>query len=574
MNAGITDASRLELLLDAGITIGSGLDLEAVLTRLVEVACRVTDAQYGALGVIDQSGNRLDRFITHGLDQGTRDAIGPEPIGRGILGVVISDARPLRLTNIQADPRSAGFPPNHPPMTSFLGVPVVAGGSVFGNLYLTEKHGGDFTETDERLATTLAAQAGVAIQNARLFADTQEHLLALERAFSELSSVREVNDAIVSGQPQRHILELVAAQACGGVHARLVMVALVLPGGATLRIEAASGERAADVVGLEFPMADSKSGMALRARRPVRITDVRADPHFNRIATDVIDGKAVLIVPLVHRDNADGVLIAVDSLERAGFNEDDEQVMGLFAARATLALGMARSLRFERDRAEAEVLLLRAEEREHSRRETLRRVVEAQEGERRRIARELHDDTGQSLASVLMGLRRAEESRDPAETARILTELRETITGSIRDLRALAVELRPTALDDFGLEAALERLTETFGRRTGLQIDLQTSGLEDRLPDPVETALYRIVQESLTNVAKHAGAGTVSVVAQHHAGRAVVVIEDDGRGFPTDAAAAGLGLVSMRDRVELVGGTLRVQSHEGSGTTIAVEVPL
>ena len=301
---------------------------------------------------------------------------------------------------------------------------------------------------------------------------------------------------------------------------------------------------------------------------------MRADPHFNRIATDVIDGKAVLIVPLVHRDNADGVLIAVDSLEHSEFNEDDEQVMGLFAARATLALGMARSLQSERERAEAEALLLRAEEREHSRRETLRRVVEAQEAERRRIARELHDDTGQSLASVLMGLRRAEESHDPVETARILTELRETITGSIRDLRALAVELRPTALDDFGLKAALERLTETFGRRTGLQIDLQTSGLENRLPEPVETALYRIVQESLTNVAKHAGAGTVSVVAQHHAGRAVVVIEDDGRGFETGAAAAGLGLVSMRDRVELVGGTLRVQSTEGSGTTIAVEVPL
>ena len=281
-----------------------------------------------------------------------------------------------------------------------------------------------------------------------------------------------------------------------------------------------------------------------------------------------------MIAPLVHRDSGDGVLIAVDSLERSAFNDDDEQVMGLFAARATLALGMARSLESERERAEAEAMLQRAEEQENSRRETLRRVVEAQEGERRRIARELHDDTGQSLASVLMGLRRAEQSADPAETTRILTELRETITASIRDLRALAVELRPPALDDFGLNAALERLTGTFGRRTGLKIDLQTSGLEARLPDAVETAVYRIVQESLTNVAKHAGAGTVSVVAQQHPGRAVVVIEDDGRGFDPDGVATGLGLVSMRDRVDLVGGTLRVESTEGVGTTIAVEVPL
>jgi signal transduction histidine kinase len=235
---------------------------------------------------------------------------------------------------------------------------------------------------------------------------------------------------------------------------------------------------------------------------------------------------------------------------------------------------MVRSLQSERERAEAEALLLGAEQREHARRETLRRVVEAQEAERRRIARELHDDAGQSLASVLMGLRRAEESTDADEGKQILGELRETITASIRDLRALAVELRPTALDDFGLKAALERLTETFGRRTGLRIDLQTSGLDMRLPEAVETALYRIVQESLTNVAKHAGARTVSVVAHHHAGRAVVVIEDDGRGFEPDGAVPGLGLVSMHDRVELLGGTVRVESAAGSGTTIAVDVPL
>ena len=391
---------------------------------------------------------------------------------------------------------------------------------------------------------------------------------------TELSSVRRINEAILSGQPQTEILELIASQAAVTVHARLVMIGLVDPGAECIRIEAASGHGTEAFRQLEIPLEGSKCGLAVRARRAVRIDDAQSDAQYPTSVAKVTGGRAVLIVPLIHRDRAEGVVLAIDSLDRSVFNDDDQRVLELFGARATLALGMARSLRSERDRAEAEALLLGAEQRERARRDTLRRVVEAQESERRRIARELHDDAGQSLASVLMGLRAAESSDDPADTRRILADLRETISGSIRDLRALAVELRPTALDDFGLRAALERLADTFGRRSGLQIDLQTSGLDVRLPGEVETALYRIVQESLTNIAKHAGAETVSIVAQNHTDRAVVVIEDDGRGFEVGGAASGLGLVSMRERTELLGGTLRVESSRDHGTTIAAEVPL
>jgi signal transduction histidine kinase len=566
--------ARLDLLLDAGITIASGLDLEVVLSKLVEFACDLTEARYGALGVIDRSGQKLDRFITHGLNRAARDAIGSEPVGRGILGVLISDARPLLLDDLGADPRSSGFPPNHPPMTSFLGVPVVAGGRVFGNLYLTEKASGAFTEEDARRTRTLAAQAGVAIENAHLYTDVREHAAALERAVSELSSVQAINEAILSDQPQSRVLELICERARASVEARTVMIALTDASGKTLRIEASSGDGSAALDGLEIPLGDSTSAMALRARRAVRIANVQIDPQFDREIVVATDATAAMIVPLVHREHADVVLIAIDSRGDPAFTLEDEQVMGLFAARATLALGMARSLRVERERAEAEALLLAHSEREFARQAMLGRVVEAQEAERRRIARELHDDTGQSLVSVLMGLRLAEGSDDPVETRRMLAELRETITNSIRDLRALAVELRPTALDDFGLEPALERLTDTFARRTALTIELQTLGLEVRLPPAVETALYRIVQESLTNIAKHAGAGIVSVVAQCHTDRAVVIVEDDGRGFDTGASAGGLGLISMRERAELVGGTLRLESSPGAGTTIAVEVPL
>ena len=204
---------RLQALLDAGVAIAGGLELEQILPRLVQTACDLTGARYGAIGVLDESGNRLSQFITAGLDDGDRDAIGDLPTGRGILGVLITDARPLRLSDIGTDPRSVGFPPNHPPMRSFLGVPVIAGGSVFGNLYLTEKRAGDFTEADEGVAVMLAAQAGAAIQNARLFTEARNHATALERAWTELSSVDELLGAILSGGARDDVLQLLAEQA-------------------------------------------------------------------------------------------------------------------------------------------------------------------------------------------------------------------------------------------------------------------------------------------------------------------------------------------------------------------------
>jgi signal transduction histidine kinase len=225
----------------------------------------------------------------------------------------------------------------------------------------------------------------------------------------------------------------------------------------------------------------------------------------------------------------------------------------------------------ERERLEAEARLRASELREAGRRETLRRVVDAQEHERRRIARELHDETGQALTSVLLGLRLIEEVSPDVRAA--VAGLRETITAAIQELRSLAVELRPKALDDFGLGAAIERLADTYSRRTGIAVDVHVAGLE-RLPEDVETALYRIVQEGLTNVAKHAGATTASVVVHRRPRSVTTVIEDDGGGFEPGSVTQGLGLTSMRERAELVSGTVRVESRPGGGTTIAVEVPL
>ncbi len=562
----------LQLLLEAGIALSSGLALEDKLEQLVEVACRLTSARYGALGVVAPSGNRLERFITHGLDDAGRAAIGPEPTGLGILGVLLTYAEPLRLTTIGDDPRSVGFPPNHPPMTSFLGVPITVGNAVFGNLYLTDSANGEFSAADEGLAVTLAAQAAVAVENARLYTQIEEHAAVLERAVSQLSAVRELNEAILSGRDFTAIQRMITDQLCTAIPCRTAAFAVLDEASGIMRVEVASGEGAEALSGLEVPAATSKMGRVLRARRTTRVDDLQADPQVHRDAFAQLDLRSAVICPLVYRDRPVGVLISYDRPDGRPFTDDDVRVAELFAARSTLALGMSRALSSERERAEAEMALIAEEHRESTHRTAARRVVAAQEAERRRIARELHDDTGQALASALMSLRRAEDAEDPETTRQIIVDVRETLTTAIRDLRALAVELRPTALDDFGLAAALERLASTFGRRTGIDVHFHGSGMQGRLPEATETALYRIAQESLTNAAKHAGAGQVSIVLQRLENRIVLVIEDDGSGFDTSEHGGGLGLVSIRERAELVDGVVRIESSPDQGTTVAVEV--
>jgi signal transduction histidine kinase len=565
---------RLEPLIEAGITIATGLEIEAVLGRLLELARELTGARYAAVGVLDEARTRITRFITSGIDDRGRAAIGHPPVGRGILGVLITEARPLRLSNIAHDSRSSGFPANHPPMRTFLGVPVKAAGTVFGNLYLTEKDGGgDFTEEDEQVMVMLAAQAGVVVQNAALYRESTEHAHALERAVAELSSIHEIAEAILADAPKDEVLALIAERAQAGLGAHAVGIALPDATGTWLHYEAAAGEGAERLRGLRLPIGRSKLGTAFRARRSVLVRDLAADPDTYAPAVEAMGLASQIIVPLVHRAEVLGVMTAGER-ERGQLGDDDRRMLEAFATRAVLALVIGRALAAERERAEAEARLMRAELREASRQETLRRVVDAQEQERRRIARELHDETGQALASVLMGLRRIEQETDPDAVSATVADLRETVTAAIRELRALAVELRPKALDDFGLAPALERLTDTYAGRTGIAVDLQLVAVDGRLPGDVETAVYRIVQEGLTNVAKHARARHVSVVVRRAPSSIVLVLEDDGRGFDPAQGSGGLGLVSMQERAELVSGSFRLETAPGSGTTIAVEVPV
>jgi signal transduction histidine kinase len=564
--------ARLAALIEAGTVVASGLDLDAVLARLLDLARALTGARYAAVGVLNASGSRIERFVTAGLSAAERAAIGAPPVGLGILGALITDPRPLRLPDLTADPRATGFPAGHPQMRSFLGVPVVAGGAVFGNLYMTDKADGDFTVEDERLIVTLAAQAGVAVENARLYEEARDRTRELEEAVRELSSIHDIADAVLAGDPREDTLRLVAERAQAALGCSQVYIAMPGDDASTLTVVAAAGAGADRLVGIELPAGASKIGTAIRARRSVIVDDLTADPDAHQPTVALLGIRSQVIVPLVHRSQALGAITAGDEREGRVLTAADRRVLETYATRAVLAIVIARVLSAERERLEAEGRLRASELREAGRRETLRRVVDAQEHERRRIARELHDETGQALTSVLLGLRLIEEVSPDVRAA--VSELRETITAAIQELRALAVDLRPKALDDFGLGAAIERLADTYSRRTGIAVDVHVAGLSDRLPEDIETALYRIVQESLTNVAKHAGAATASVTVHRRPRVVSIVVEDDGAGFDPTRVTDGLGLTSMRERAELVSGTVRVESRPGGGTTIAVEVPL
>jgi signal transduction histidine kinase len=537
---------RLRALFEAGLAVSSELSLEALLRRLVEVAAELTGARYAALGVIDASGSQLEQFVTHGVDAETHAAIGSHPRGRGILGVLIRDAKPLRLHDLGEDPRSVGFPPGHPPMRSFLGVPILLRGVAYGNLYLTEKRGGeDFTDEDEELVTLLAGQAAVAIENARLYE-------ASTRWSRQLQSLQEIGNALATETDIERLLDLIVRRLRELLDARVV--ALALPSGSDeLRFAAVAGEAAESLLGETISRSDSKSGRVFVRRRSERVDSVLDDPEVHQELSRRLAARTGMWVPLIARDQAIGVLEIHDKEgPDARFSHDDFRLAETFATRAAVAVEL--SQRMARD--------------------ALRRVVQAQELERRRLARELHDETGQALTSILLGLKPLEEALadHPARTA--LAGLREQVVSALQDVRRLAVELRPAVLDDFGLVPALERLTDAFAEQTGIRVDFHSALGETRPASEVETALYRVVQESLTNIAKHAEARNVSVsLARREAGVAAV-IEDDGAGFdPRAVREDAVGLLGMRERLALLDGRLEIESRPGAGTTIVAVVP-
>ncbi|MFN8217360.1 MAG: GAF domain-containing sensor histidine kinase [Solirubrobacterales bacterium] len=553
---------RHRRLLDVGATIVSELDLELVLRAVVEAACELTGARYGALGVLDGEREELERFIHHGIDEETRREIGNLPRGRGVLGELIRNPEPLRLRDVGSHPHSYGFPPGHPPMRSFLGVPIEIRGQAFGNLYLTEKQGAEeFDDADQEAATTLALWAGIAIENARLYTSLSEREAQVERALRQAETSVDIARTVGGEIEVGRVLDLIVKRGRALVEARQLIV--LLQRGAGLVVAAHAGEGGEHARDLVIPSDDSVFERAISERASQRLD--RGTPPSSARLRERFNAEVALVVPLLFRGRAVGALVALDrETNRGNFDEEDQRLLQAFAQSAATAVATAQTVQAER----------------------LQQQVEIGERERHRWARELHDDTLQGLAAIRISLATALQSKGEERAERVAHAAEATVDqleSQISELSRLINDLRPATLERLGLVGALEALAEESAARGGFAIETALE-LPGNLASEEERALYRLAQEGLNNVVKHAGAGRVSLYAGVEEGVARVTVEDDGAGFDPGAAPGadgaaisadgGRGLVGMRERLETLGGQLEVRSAAGEGTQLRARFPL
>jgi signal transduction histidine kinase len=555
------DPLQLGRLLDLGRSVVAKLDVEPVVAKLdveevldqiLEAAREITGARYAALGVLNERRTELERFITLGIEPDTRGAIGDLPCGRGVLGVLIDDPRPLRLGDVGHHPQSYGFPDGHPPMDSFLGVPIVIRGEPWGNLYLTEKDGGEFTEADEQAVGVLADWAATAIGNARLYETSERRRADLERAVRGLEATHDIVTAIGAATGLDRVLALIVKRGRALIDATTVVI--MLREEDELVVVAGAGH-AIDMHGVRLPIDKSTSGRVLERGRAERISDVANRLGIDPAKFGVPDAHTALLVPMTNRGRTLGVLAAFDrGLEHDVFSEEDEQLLRTFAATAANAVAMAQSVEADR----------------------LRSAIAAADAERQRWGRELHDETLQGLGGLRVLLASALQRGDPDEKDIAMRQAIEDIETAIGNLRSIITDLRPSVLDDLGLRAALSALIERRGRDEITivgELDLPDPRAgEDRLSQELEVTVYRLVQEALTNVAKHAHASKVRVSVTAGEWEVTLEVQDDGVGFAVEEPRSGFGLAGMNERVYLAGGTLQIQSGK-EGTLLHARLP-
>ncbi len=543
--------------LDLARDVLADLDLESVLARVLDAARELSGARYAALGVLDESRRELERFLTAGLDDAQRRRIGALPRGYGVLGLLIARPAPLRLTDVREHPRSFGFPSGHPAMKSFLGVPIMVGAEPVGNLYLAEKvSGGQFTGEDERALEILAEFAGVAIDHARRYQGLEARRAALERTVDALHATLQVAQTAGGDTNIDAILELVATRGLALMSARALVIEQQRDG--ELVIVAGAGELPDDAIGQRVNLRESVAATALCSERTLRLEDQANMRRFERhgLGRLGIQADAGLVVPLVFRARSYGVLIAIDRL-RGGpaFTPDDQRLLEAFAASAATALATAQAAAAER----------------RSQR------LAAAERERERWARELHDQTLQALAAVRIALGSQLRARDPQRMGQVIADAVRQLDSEMAGLRSLISELRPATLDDLGVKPAIEALVDR-ARLGGLEVHARVNLSPDRHQgdryDPdLQTAVYRITQEALTNARKHGDAQRALVEVREHDSTVQVTVRDNGRGFDPTAQTNGFGLLGMRERVELLNGTLEISSAPGLGTTVTATIP-
>ena len=548
----------LRTLIELGHRVLEESELEPVLQRVLAVARELTGARYAALGVLDARRTELERFLTVGIDEDARREIGDLPRGHGVLGELIREPKPLRLADVGAHVRSYGFPIGHPPMSTFLGVPLIVRGEAWGNLYLTEKEGDEeFTDEDEQAAVMLADWASIAIGNARRLEEVSSRRDELERTVTAMRATAEISRVLAGETDLEVVLGLIAKRGRALVGARALVIELAVAD--RLQIAAVAGEVDPALVGRELSIDQTVAGHVLRTRRPQRLTDEFNRARFEESGLGALGltARAGLFVPLGFRAETPGVLAVFDPLEGAEFTADDERLLTSFATSAASAVVTARSVTMEQ---------LRAREL-------------ATEQERRRWARELHDETLQGLGALRLGLSTARRTDDAERWRAAVDDAVLQLDTEIANLRGIIADVRPAALDELGAAAALESLVDRM-RSRGLDVELtvdldfEAGRSVTRHAEDVETAIYRIVQESLNNALKHAGTDAVVVDVVEAEGTIAVRVTDEGRGFDTASQGTGFGLVGIRERAGLLGGTAEIDSAPGVGTTVTARLPV
>lgn len=534
---------RVHSLLEAVLSVGRELDLEQALHSIVEAAAVLVDAEYAALGVIGPDGKRLSAFHTIGVTEEQIAAIGPYPEGHGILGELIRHPEPLRLAKISEHPASYGFPPHHPPMNTFLGVPIRVRDQVFGNLYLTEKRGGgQFDEEDISVTLTLAVAAGVAIDNARLYAESR-----LRERW--LRANAEITHSLMAGGGRTEVLRLIAERAGEITEAALAAVALPMDDTGSLAVEIAVGLDADAHRGLVLSMDRSLMGLAFSGAAPVTSEDVAHDerislepPRFGGL------GPAVAMPIGAGDAGVRGVVLLAREAGRPVFTTTETETLRVFAAQAAVAMELAES------RQDAERIAVLTD--------------------RDRIARDLHDLAIQRLFATGMTLQSAGRFIEHPEASERVARAVDDLDETIKIIRSTIFGLRTRGgADGTGLRARAMRIVGEAAPVLAFAPSVRMEGLLDtEVPKEVADHVVAVLSEALTNIARHARADRAEVVLTTDGREVRLSITDNGVGIPPEGRRSGLR--NMAERAEQLGGRLELATPPGGGASVMWRAPV
>ncbi|HSP39327.1 MAG TPA: GAF domain-containing protein [Frankiaceae bacterium] len=542
---------RLRVLLDDVVGIGAGLSLNETLHRITEAARELVDARYAALGVL-AAGGGLQEFITSGLDQESADRIGHLPEGDGILGLLIDEPKALRLADLHQHPAASGFPPAHPPMGSFLGVPISIRGQVFGNLYLTEKMGApEFDDDDEQLLSALAGAAGVAIDNARLY-----ELAGLRQRWLRAGS--EVTHRILALADEPGGSDTAGAQSVAEAAHRVANDDLVTiwmlvdrptdgsPG--SLLCRAACGDGGEILPGIALPAGSSLTHQVIADGRPRLVTDLDGEDSAWRPPSQVPAMGSALILPLVAQAGALGALVLARTPRRPPHAAEEIEMAQGFASQAALGLALARS---------------------HEERRRL-----AVFADRDRIARDLHDQVIQQIFASGLALQGLSLSL-PSDSAAKVEHVVQNLDDTIGDLRRAIFSLRVPANDRPSLRSRVMEAVNQVATATVATPQVRLEGsLDSAVPAELADHAVAVVREGLSNAVRHADATMLAVSVALRDGTLTVTVDDDGRGLP-DVPGRQSGLRNLRSRAEAHGGAMLAgPGPNGRGTRLRWEVPV